>query len=555
MTKRIFRSIWLVALLVFLASLALILGVIYDHYSDLQQQQLKNRTQLVAQAAAHEGLKYFEGLQIDDCRITWIASDGTVLYDNRSESEQMENHMEREEIREALESGHGESARYSDTLMERSIYCAQRLPDGTVLRLAGSQSSVLTLILGMAQPICLVIALALVVSWFLAFQLSRRIVEPLNKLNLEAPLSADCYPELTPLLRRIDAQQQQLRSQTMALVRKQNEFDTVTNSMSEGLVLLSSRCTILTMNTAARHLLKLSHRSVGTDILSYDPNLSDLLLKALHGHRAEKILSLPEGEYQVDASPVYTDDVISGVVLLLFDVTEKLRSEQHRREFTANVSHELKTPLQAISGYAELIAHGIARAEDVETFAGNIYTEAQRMIRLVEDIIRLSQLDEGAGDQNFEILELLEAAKSVAASRMARAESAGVTLRVEGEITQAHCIPRLMVTVMTNLCDNAIKYNRPGGSVTLRVETEGKYACLSVADTGIGIPPEHHSRIFERFYRVDKSHSKAVGGTGLGLSIVKHAVLIHNGRVHLNSTPGKGTTITVRIPLKPTENR
>ena len=549
MTKRIFRSIWLVALAVFLASLVLIMGMLYTYFTQVQREQLKNQTTLAAQAAAHEGIDYFEGLDMPDCRITWIDTDGTVLYDNRSEIGVMENHMEREEIREALETGYGESVRYSATLTESAFYSAQRLPDGTVLRLSMAQISVLNLILGMAQPICVVIAVALVLSMLLAFRLSKRIVEPLNKLNLDDPMSGEYYEELTPLLRRIDGQHRQLHAQAIALNRKQNEFDAVTANMSEGLVLLNSKCVILTLNSAARRLLNLSRSSIGTDILAYERaiGIQSLLLEALEGHQAEKIFSLPGGEYQLNASPVVTDGTVTGIVLLLFDVTEKLRSEQLRREFTANVTHELKTPLQSISGYAELMSQGIVKSEDVAPFSGKIHTEAQRMIRLVEDIIRLSQLDEGAADMQPETIDLYNKADEVVSTLRTAAEQADIKLTLEGSSTQLRCIPNLMSGILTNLCDNAIKYNRPGGSVTVRIGQENGHAFLSVADTGIGIPAEHQNRIFERFYRVDKSHSKEVGGTGLGLSIVKHAAQIMGGRIDLKSAPGKGTTITIRF--------
>lgn len=549
MTKRIFRSIWLVALAVFLASLVLIMGMLYTYFTQVQRDQLKSQTMLAAQAAAHEGIEYFEGLDIPDCRITWIDADGTVLYDNRSQIDVMENHMEREEIREALETGYGESARYSVTLTESALYSAQRLPDGTVLRLSMAQISVLNLILGMAQPICVVIAVALVLSMLLAARLSRRIVEPLNKLNLDDPMSGAYYEELTPLLRRIDGQHRQLHAQATALNRKQNEFDAVTANMSEGLVLLNSKCVILTLNSAARRLLNLSRSSIGTDILAYERaiGIQPLLLRALDGHQAEKIFSLPEGEYQFNASPVLTDGTVTGIVLLLFDVTEKLRSEQLRREFTANVTHELKTPLQSISGYAELMSQGIVKPEDIPPFSGKIHTEAQRMIRLVEDIIRLSQLDEGAADMQPETIDLYSKAREVVSSLTAAAEQADVDLTLEGSSTPLRCIPNLISGILTNLCDNAIKYNRPGGSVTVRVGQEKGCVFLSVADTGIGIPAEHQNRIFERFYRVDKSHSKEVGGTGLGLSIVKHATQILGGRIDVKSSPGQGTTITIRF--------
>lgn len=547
MTKRIFRSIFLVALAVFLAALSLIMGVLYSYYTRIQRQQLKNQTLLAAQAAAHEGMQYFSGLDIPDCRITWIDTDGTVLYDNRSESAVMENHLEREEIQEALASGYGESARYSATLTESAFYSAKRLPDGTVLRLSMAQNSMLNLLLGIAQPICVVIAVALVLSALLASRVSRAVVEPLNKLNLDDPDPGKAYPELEPLLRRLDAQQRQLRTQADDLLRKQNEFNAVTASMSEGLVLLNSSCQILTLNPAAQKILRISRRSIGTDILTYDKELGfqPLLLQALDGHRCEAVISLPGGKYQVDASPVEHEGITTGVALLLFDVTEKLRSEQMRREFTANVSHELKTPLQSISGYAELMANGIVKPGDVAPFAGKIQTEAQRMIRLVADILRLSQLDEGAGAMAFETVDLYAKAAEVMAGLSIPED---ITVSLEGEAVMLHSIPELLGGILTNLCSNAIKYNRPGGTVTVRVGRKAGVPFLCVEDTGIGIPKAHQGRIFERFYRVDKSRSKAVGGTGLGLSIVKHAVQILEGKIQLNSDAGKGTCITVTFP-------
>lgn len=548
MTKRIFRSICLVAILVFLASLALIMGMMYTYYTGIQRDQLKAQTLLAAQAASHEGLEYFSGLEIPDCRITWIDTDGTVLYDSRTEIASMENHLERSEIRDALKYGYGESARYSATLTESYFYSAQRLPDGTVLRLSMAQISALNLILGMAQPICVGFAVALVLSMILAARLSRSIVDPLNRLDLDDPLSRDHYEELTPLLRRIDSQHRQLHAQALALNRKQNEFNALTSNMTEGLVLLNSSCVILTVNRAARNLLGLTHGSVGTDILTYSKELSDLLLSALDGKQAEKTMELQGGTYQVDASPVHTDGNVTGVVLLLFDITQKLRAEQLRREFTANVSHELKTPLHSISGYAELICHGIAAPEDIAPFSEKIYSESQRMIRLVEDIIRLSQLDEGIGDLQTETLDLQVKARQITAQLADYAASAQVSLNVVGEPTQLHTVPHLLTAIVMNLCDNAIKYNRPNGSVTLRVGKKDGCAFISVEDTGIGIPAEHQNRIFERFYRVDKSHSKQVGGTGLGLSIVKHAVQLLGGRIDLKSIADQGTTITVYLP-------
>lgn len=550
MTKRIFRSICVVALAVFLAALVLIMGVLYTHFTHVQQNQLKVQTALAAQAAANEGVAYFESLHVDGCRITWIGSDGTVLYDSESDYADMENHLRREEIQEALATGYGESARYSSTLMERSLYAAQKLPDGTVLRLSTAQSSVLTLVLGIAQPICVVFVVAIVLSLFLASRLSKRVVQPLNALNLDDPLSNEDYDELAPLLRRIDSQQRQLRFQTSELKRKQDKFDAVTENMSEGLVLLNSQGAILSMNPAAAKLLDAKSNFVGKSILTVNRTLEvqRLVDGALSGEKSEMVVSFPSGDYQVDASPVYSDGTVSGVVLLLFDVTEKQKSESMRREFTANVSHELKTPLHSISGYAELLSNGIAKPEDTRLFSEKIYAEAQRLIHLVEDIIRLSRLDEGAESMKREQVDLYGLAQQTVSSLAPQAAQAQVSLSLSGNPATISGVPHLLSGIIFNLCDNAIKYNQVGGRVDVRITSDRTSVSLCVQDTGIGIPAEHQSRVFERFYRVDKSHSKEVGGTGLGLSIVKHAVMIHNGKLNLHSVVGEGTRITIRFP-------
>ena len=550
MTKRIFRAISLAAFAVLFASLSLIMGFLYTYFTKVQQSQLRSETALTAHAVANEGSGYFDQLDNPGCRITWIAADGTVLYDSASQPAQMENHMAREEFRQALDSGYGESIRYSSTLMERSLYCAQRLPDGTVLRLSMSQNSILTLVLGMAQPICVIVVIAIVLSLILASRSAKRIVKPLNELNLDNPLSNEDYDELSPLLRRIDSQQKQLRYQAQELTRKKTEFDAVTGSMSEGLVLLNGKGLILSMNPAAAGQLSLSLRQTGKDFLSIVCNsgVQETVRTALFGQHAEKTVQLSNGNYQVDASPVLTEGTVSGVVLLLIDVTEKLKAESLRREFTANVSHELKTPLHAISGYAELLKSGMVQPEDVPQFSEKIYGETQRLIQLVEDIIRLSRLDEGSEDLKPEPVDLYALAAEVMGNQQDQAAQAQLTLSLEGQHATISGFPQQLLAIISNLCSNAIKYNRPGGWVRVSVVESDTAVSLSVADSGIGIPAQHQQRVFERFYRVDKSHSKAVGGTGLGLSIVKHAALLHHAKVELVSTPGEGTTVTVRFP-------
>lgn len=550
MTKRIFRSICLVALAVLMSCLVLVMGVLYSYFTKVQESQLRTETTLAAQAVANEGLSYFDSLDASDCRITWIGTDGTVLYDSDSDYQNMENHLEREEIAEALNVGIGESARYSTTLLERYIYCAKRLPDGTVLRVSTEQTTVLTLVLGMAQPIALVFLVAVGLSLWLASRLAKRVVKPLNELNLDAPMENEGYEELSPLLRRIDSQQRQLRLQSDKLRRKQDEFETVTGCMSEGLVLLNSKGQIITMNHAATQLLDARWYCKGDDFLTINrvPEIREAVTGALAGTPAEKIVHLTAGEYQLDATPVRSDGTVSGVVLLLIDVTEKQSIEQQRREFTANVSHELKTPLQSISGYAELLSRGIVKPEDTQMFLEKIYVEAQRMIQLVEDIIRLSRLDEGAGNMRRETLDLYAVAEEAVGDLMIQGARVGVSVKLRGSHVMISGIRQLISGIVTNLCQNGIKYNRPGGSVEVLISEEAHEAVLTVKDTGIGIPKEHQSRVFERFYRVDKSHSKEVGGTGLGLSIVKHAAMVHNAKITLDSEVRKGTTITVRFP-------
>ena len=550
MTKRIFRSICLVAIAVFLASVTLFLCVLYGYFGNVQQNQLKTQTELAAQGVEVVGAEYFEGLSPKEYRVSWISADGKVLYDSEADSSEMENHLAREEIKEALEFGYGESARYSATLMERTLYSAKRLSDGTVVRLSVAQSTIPTLLLGMTQPIIIIIVIAIVVSFWLAHRLSKNITAPLNQLNLDDPLNNEGYDELSPLLRRIDAQQRQIRGQEKELQQKQEEFEAVTENMAEGIVLLNTKGVILGINRAASTLFGTTRNSIGKYILSVNRNLeiSELLSGIESGVQTEKIIDLNGGKYQLALNPVRESDKISGAVLLMLDVTEKEQAEQMRREFTANVSHELKTPLHTIAGCAELLENGMVRPEDTARFYSQIRGEAGRMIALVEDIIRLSHLDEGAEGMKRECVDLYDLTAETVKLLSREAESAGVSVSIEGENAVVYGIPQLLESIIYNLTDNAIKYNRQGGTVKVSVEPLSDGVRLSVADTGIGIPPEHRERIFERFYRVDKSRSKELGGTGLGLSIVKHAARLHNAKIELQSTEGKGTTITVVFP-------
>ena len=550
MTKRIFRTVFVVAISIFIASAVLFMTVLYDYFSGIQQNQLRMQIDLASQGVEDEGLDYLKNLNIKDYRVTWIGTDGKVLYDSISEADEMENHFEREEVKEALSEGYGASSRYSSTLTQRYLYGAKRLPDGTVIRLSVTQNSLLILTLGMLQPIMIIFVIAIILSAFLASRLSKKIVKPLNELNLDKPLDNNGYDELSPLLRRIDTQQKEISRQSEELRQRQNELEVMTSAMSEGIILLNNRGTVLSINKAAAKLFGTDCFCIGKDIVSINRSLelAQLLNKAKDGEHSERVVELGSGRYQMMASPVISNNIVSGIVLLILDVTEKEKAEQLRREFTANVSHELKTPLHTISGSAELLANGMVKPEDIPIFLKRIYSEAQRMIQLVEDIIRLSHLDEDAEDMKWDMVDLYAVAEETINSLADEAESNGIKFELYGETVLISGIRQLLQEIIYNLCDNAIKYNCRGGSVSVGVKNENEFAVLTITDTGIGIPAEHQERIFERFYRVDKSHSKEIGGTGLGLSIVKHAAKLHNAEMELHSIVNKGTEITIKFP-------
>ena len=552
MTKRIYKAICAAALGVFVVTMLLIMGVLYNYFSSVQQRQLRSQTALAVQGAEQLGMDYFDGLSDEDVRITWVAANGDVLYDSVSDSDVMENHLQREEIQSALATGFGESARYSSTMLKQYLYCAQKLSDGTVLRLSVSHNSVWVLLLGMLQPILIVIAVAAVLSFLLASRLSKRIVDPMNKLNLDEPLENEGYDELSPLLRRIYSQQQHLKEQQATLTRKQNELEAIVGHLEEGMILLDKSCKVITANQAALRLLDARASNIaGLDLLMLSRNLAlaEAVQEAMDGRSATRKTELHGKTIQIQAAAVGQQDEMSGVAVVLFDITQSEQAEQRRREFTANVSHELKTPLQSISGYSELLMRGMARQEDIQPFAQRIYGETQRLIQLVQDIINLSQLDEGSSYQ-WQQANLFAIAAEVTGSLEHFAEEKQVCLTLEGIDTMLRGVPELLRGIVYNLTDNAIKYNRPGGSVTVTVSRQKDEAVLTVSDTGIGIPEGEQDRIFERFYRVDKSRSKEVGGTGLGLSIVKHAAFLHKAAIDVTSQLGAGTTIQVRFPIQ-----
>ena len=562
MTKKIFKSILSVALVILLSSLVMIIGVLYDYFRGVQKNQLRTELAFAAEGVEDGGISYLEGLNDDSCRITLVGEDGTVLYDSVESADKMGNHADREEIKEAREYGMGEASRYSSTLTEQTIYISKLLSDGSVLRVSVSHATVPALVFGMLQPLIVVLLLAFILSSVLAHRLSEKIVEPLSAIDLDKPLENNTYDELAPVLSHIEKQHRQIARQMYDLDRSRSEFEAVTHNMKEGLVLTSEKGEIISINpSAASFFLGVKPDSaefyehekgcIGKDFLTLDRSREthELIERAQANGEAESRVSRWGREYQLNASRVLSDGKFTGIVLLIFDVTDKVFAERNRREFTANVSHELKTPLQSIMGSAELIENGLVKPEDMKDFSDRIYKEAARLLTLIEDIIRLSQLDENV-ELAWENLDIAKMASDTAALLHDTAEKKNVIINLDCEPTEIYGVRQLYSEIIYNLCENAIKYNKDGGSVTVSVHPKNGGIELTVSDTGIGIPPEHRSRVFERFYRVDKSHSKATGGTGLGLSIVKHAVQYLGGQIDLTSRVGEGTKITVFFPNK-----
>ena len=542
MTKRIFRSIFAVAAVVLLLSLGVVLGVLYDHFSDVQWQQLNSDLELTRLGLESSGEDYLSSITAEDFRITWIDPSGTVLFDTEADAADMDNHAQREEIMEAFAYGKGTSQRYSDTLTAIMLYSAVRLQDGTVLRIAAAQDSVFALLLDVLLPMLLIFAAAVLVSLFLARALAKKIVDPLNDLNLDAPTETQAYDELSPLLHRIDKQNKQISVQVAQLKEKTDQFEQTTASMNEGLVLLDAEGKILSINPAAAKLFETSSACVGLDFLVIDRSaaMREGVRKALSGKHAEFRTAKHGCEYQIGISPIVSNEKLLGAVVLAFDVTEQVNSQRNRQEFTANVSHELKTPLQSILNSAQLLQSGLVKQEDNAKFTGYICSEAERLLNLINDVIRLSQLDE-SGEFPKESVDLYAVCSQVLQSLLPSADQRNITVELLGENAVITGVQRLAYELIYNLCDNAIRYNKDGGKVTVTV---GKDA-VTVKDTGIGISKEHQTRIFERFYRVDKSHSRETGGTGLGLSIAKHAAQRLGARITLDSTVGMGTEIHV----------
>ena len=546
MTGKILRISYLVAISALLASALLFFGVMYRDYEDGAFARLRAEAAAISQGLDAAGSDYFDSFVPDD-RVTWIAANGTVLYDSAAPAQLLESHAGREEIDQALQTGEAQTSRYSKTLLQRTFYYAKLLEGGTVLRVSCTQNSLPAMILMLLTPFLWVATLVLILCGVLSYRLARQITKPLNAINPDNPAPLPSYPELTPLFDKLREQNRTIGKQMNELQLRQREFTAITENMREGFLLVDCKMHVLSSNHSALEVL--GRRELKPGCLLYDAECSqeifDAVDTALSGSHAELLLTIDETSWQVLANPVVASGQVAGAVVLFMDVTEREQRERLRREFSANVSHELKTPLTSISGFAELMKEGLVPPEKIPEFSGDIYKESLRLIGLVNDIIQLSRLDENSTQFQRAPVDLYDLCAQSIEQLSPVAARQSVTLALTGEHAEIEGVEQLLKEMIYNLLDNAIKYNVPGGSVTASVRKSAGRTILSVADTGIGIPYAHQPRVFERFYRVDKSHSKEVGGTGLGLSIVRHAAQYHGARLELKSQPGKGTTITV----------
>lgn len=553
MTKRIFTAIVLVTVVILLLSSALISVVLYGDLETQFFNQLKSETHTIAVAlesglSAEDYLPALEPAKVTELRVTWVAASGEVLYDSDADETTMENHLAREEIAEALQNGYGDSTRNSATISKKTIYYACRLSDGTVLRVSGTQDSVFGILFSILKPMAWVLLAALLLALVLSYRVSKRVVRPLNELDLEHPQKVETYEELTPLLEKISAQNRQIRAQMEQLRRSQEEFAAVTGHMSEGLLVIDAKMRLLFCNEAAKRLLHIGQAETQSLLtVNRSAPFREAAEEALRGEHAQESVTLDGRIYQLMANPAYDGQTLTGAVLLLLDVTEREDRERLRREFTANVSHELRTPLTSISGFAELIREGLAKSEDIPRFADRICRESQRLLALIEDILRLSQLDEGGTAEEMTPQKLDELVCSVVQQLAPVAKEKEISITTDTAPCEVMGVRRILEELIYNLCDNAVKYNRPKGSVRVTAKSLEGVPTLIVADTGIGIPEAEQERVFERFYRVDKSHSKAIGGTGLGLSIVKHAAAFHHAEISMKSKVSEGTEIVLRF--------
>lgn len=548
MTKKIFRTTLSASLGIVLVTILMIMGFLYNYFNHIQREQLRTQTALASQGISFEGKDYFENLKTSNVRITWVDNKGQVLYDTQSDAKHMKNHANRQEIKEAIKSGYGESTRWSATLTEKSIYAAQRLNNGTIVRLSVAQQTIFYLLLGMMSSLAIIILLAIILSVLIARYIAKKVSEPLNNIDLDHPLSNDSYEEITPLLRRLDSHQAKIQHQKLLLQKRQKEFDTIISKIKEGMILLDDQARIVSINAEALKLFQINDDWHGRFMMevSRDLTLKDLIDQGLKGKKKEANIGIENNHYRVLVRPTTDNNRVTGLVVLLFDVTDQLQMEQLQREFTANVSHELKTPLHVISGYSELLANQMVPNEEVPQFAAKIHKESERLVKLVEDIINLSHLDEQEKLPQ-ETVNLYDLTQKVLEGLQAKADKKHIQINFNGEEAILRGNPVLLNSLVYNLCDNAITYNHEKGQVNVTLKNSPDTITLEVSDTGLGIAEKDKKRIFERFYRVDKSRSKIVGGTGLGLSIVKSALDFHNGSIKVDSHLGQGTTMTVLL--------
>lgn len=550
MTKKIFKSIMFVCALVLAVGLAAVMGIIYSNFDGQMRKELSKEAAYLAYGVEQQGVDYLKNIKDKSARITYIDQDGTVLFDNEADVSEMKNHSDRTEFQKAEKYGAGESSRYSDTLSEKTIYYALRLKDGTVLRVSGTQDSVLALVENLIFPLCGLLCLMLILSGIMASAISKRIVKPINELDLESPKENQIYEELSPLLSKIHRQNREIQNQLELAKQQQEEFSLITENMQEGLIVIDKYTMILSANSSAWNLFHMDRVRQGESVycLDREEEFRHAIEQVLSGEHTELVLKLNGSDIQLIANPVIRDKKTEGAVVLLVNVTEKLERESLRREFSANVSHELKTPLTSISGFAEIMQGGLVKCEDIPQFAGRIYKESQRLLQLVEDVIQISQLDEEKTSYTWEPVDVYQVCKNAFESLKEKAKRLNVHLYICGEYMKMEAVRTLLEEAVYNVCDNAIKYNRNDGSVSVFLTQTAQEIQIVVKDTGVGIPKEDQDRVFERFYRVDKSHSKEIGGTGLGLSIVKHAVGALKGSVILRSEEGNGTEICMKFP-------
>ena len=550
MTKKIFKSIMFVCALVLAVGLAAVMGILYRNFDGQMRKELSKEAAYLAYGVEQQGVDYLKNIKDKSARITYIDQDGTVLFDNEADVSKMKNHSDRTEFQKAEKYGAGESSRYSDTLSEKTIYYALRLKDGTVLRVSGTQDSVLALVENLIFPLCGLLCLMLILSGIMASAISKRIVKPINELDLESPEENRIYEELSPLLSKIHRQNREIQNQLELAKQQQEEFALITENMQEGLIVIDKYTMILSANSSAWNLFHMDRVCQGESVycLDREEEFRHAIEQVLSGEHTELVLKLNGSDIQLIANPVIRDKKTEGAVVLLVNVTEKLERESLRREFSANVSHELKTPLTSISGFAEIMQGGLVKNEDIPKFAGRIYKESQRLLQLVEDVIQISQLDEEKTSYVWEPVDVYQICKNAFESLKEKAKRLNVHLYICGERMKMEAIRTLLEEAIYNVCDNAIKYNRNDGSVSVFLTQTAQEIQIVVKDTGVGIPKEDQDRVFERFYRVDKSHSKEIGGTGLGLSIVKHAVGALKGSVILRSEEGNGTEICMKFP-------